>query len=150
MSTVRQLLEHKNRPEIHSIAPDRTTYEALQIMADHEIGAVAVLDGQGNLQGLLTERDYARRIVLEGKKSRHTPVRDTMRTKLSPVHPDTSIRECMSLMTRNKERYLPVMEGSRLIGLVSIGDVIKTMLIEQESNVEHLTRYITGGDYGFQ
>ncbi len=147
MSTVRILLKHKGSATIHAISPDSTTYEALQIMADHDIGAVTVMEG-GRLLGLLTEREYARRIVLEGRKSRHTPVRETMRINLHTVNADTPIRECMRLMTHHKIRYLPVKDGEQLIGLVSIGDVIKSLLIEQESNVEHLQKYITGCDYG--
>lgn len=147
MATVRQILAQKQHGRIHSISPDRTTYEALQIMAQHDIGAVAVLE-HGRLIGLLTEREYARRIVLEGRKSRNTPVRDTMQTKLLVVEPSQSVEDCMTLMTEHHIRYLPVMEADRFIGLISIGDVVKSVIAQQASNLEHMERYISGGEYG--
>ncbi len=148
MATVRQLLESKTPRPLITISPDQTTYEALKLMADHDIGAVAVME-HGRLVGLLTEREYARRIVLEGKKSRNTPVRETMIDKLLVVDPDKTIEDCMNLMTSKKIRYLPVIENSEMVGLVSIGDVVKSMIAKQQSDLEHMTRYIQGGEYGF-
>lgn len=147
MATVRQILEGKQRRELYWIEPERTTYEALQIMAEADIGAVAVLDS-GKLIGLLTEREYARRIVLEGKKSRNTPVRDTMNKNLMAVTPDTTVEECMRIMTDKHIRYLPVIEDGKLTGLISIGDVVKTVIALQQANLEHMERYIAGGEYG--
>ncbi len=147
MATVRQILDLKKKREIYWIDPDRTTYEALQIMASKDIGAVAVLD-QGRLVGLLTERDYARRIVLEGKKSRNTPVRDTMCSRLYTVDPDKTVEDCMAIMTDNHIRYIPVMDNDEFVGLISMGDVVKTVIAEQQQSLEHLERYISGGEYG--
>lgn len=147
MATVRQILDLKNNRDIYWIDPGRTTYEALQLMAAKDIGAVAVLK-QGRLVGLLTERDYARRIVLEGKKSRNTPVRDTMCTRLYSVGPDKTVEDCMALMTDKHIRYLPVIESEKFVGLISMGDVVKTVIAEQQQNLEHLERYISGGEYG--
>ncbi len=143
MNTVRQLLDTKTRPSLVTIAPDRSTYEALQLMARHDIGAVLVL-AQGRLAGILTEREYARRIVLEGRTSRHTPVHDTMCANFPHITPETDLEECMGLMTDRRVRYLPVMEEERLVGLISIGDVVKSLLEQQRANIDHLERYITG------
>jgi len=143
MLTVRQLLAAKPSGDVHSIDPDRSTYEALQMMAEHNIGAVLVRSG-GELLGILTEREYARRIALEGKKSRHTPVRDTMNPNLVTVGPDTTLDECMNLMTDERTRYLPVLEDGRLVGLISIGDVVKGIIEEQRININQLQTYING------
>lgn len=147
MATVRQILAEKKHPQIFTITPERTTYEALQIMAERDIGAVAVMD-HGKLVGLLTEREYARRIVLEGKKSRNTPVRETMQAKVLVVDPDQTVEDCMTLMTDHHIRYLPVIEEGRFIGLISMGDVVKTVIAQQARSLEHLERYISGGEYG--
>jgi CBS domain-containing protein len=143
MMTVRQLLEAKPRTDLHTISPDRTTYEALQMMATQDVGAVLVLS-EGRLVGILTEREYARGIVLQGKKSRHTPVGETMCTRLIRISADTTLEECMEFMTDNRTRYLPVMDGERLVGMISIGDVLKNLLAEYRQNIAHLERYITG------
>ena len=149
MAIVRQILANKRQGQVHSISPERTTYEALQIMAQYDIGAVAVVEGN-KLIGLLTEREYARRIVLEGKKSRNTPVRDTMMTRLLTVDPDQTIEDCMGLMTDHHIRYLPVIEDGKFVGIISIGDVVKTVIAQQARSLEHLERYISGGEYGVQ
>lgn len=148
MATVRQLLDSKTPRPIVTISPEKTTYDALKLMAEHDIGAIAVME-HGRLVGLLTEREYARRIVLEGKKSRNTPVRETMIEKLLVVDPDKTVEDCMSLMTERKIRYLPVIEGSEFIGLVSIGDVVRALIVKQQRDLEHMERYIHGGEYGF-
>ena len=147
MATVRQILESKKPRVIVTVEPEKTTYEALQLMAEHDIGCVAVLEG-GKLIGLLTEREYARRIVLEGKKSRSTPVRETMLSKLLVVDPDKTVEDCMKLMTEKHIRYLPVIDEGRFVGLISVGDVVKAVIAQQAKNIEHLERYITGGEYG--
>ncbi|MDX2111856.1 MAG: CBS domain-containing protein [Verrucomicrobiota bacterium] len=143
MRTVRDILSTKTINQIYSISPDLPTYDALKLMAEKDVGAIAVVQN-GKLLGLLTEREYARRIVLEGKASRHTPVGDTMNTRLVFVDPAQSLEECMTLMTEKKMRYLPVMENGNFIGLVSIGDVVKNVIIDYKYNVEQLERYISG------
>lgn len=147
MATVRHLLETKSSNEIVSISPERTTYDALKLMAEKDIGAVAVIEN-GKLIGLLTEREYARRIVLEGKKSRNTPVRETMNPEIITVDPDTTVDTCMQLMTVKRRRYIAVIDSGDLIGLVSIGDVVKQVIVQQQTNIENLERYITGSEYG--
>ncbi len=144
MITARQLLDSKARRAIYSIDPDSSTYEALQLMAANDVGAIVILSGN-ELVGILTEREYARRIVLHGKTSRHTPVRETMCREFYPVSPSTSIEECMTIMTDRRQRYLPVMEGTDLVGLISIGDVVKNVIADQRLNIDHLESYITGG-----
>lgn len=143
MMTVRQLLDSKAHANLFTITPDRTTYEALQLMAENDVGAVLVLSG-GQLVGIITEREYARRIVLQGKKSRHTPVGETMNRDVITVTPDMPLEHCMELMTENRTRYLPVIDHDLLIGLISIGDVLKNLLAEHRLNIAHLERYITG------
>lgn len=147
MATVRQILEFKSPRIIVTISPEATTYEALQLMARHNIGCVAVTEND-RLVGLLTEREYARRIVLEGKKSRHTPVRETMIDKLLVVDPDKTVEDCMKLMSDKHIRYLPVIEGEQFVGIISVGDIVKTVIAQQRQNIEHLERYISGGEYG--
>ena len=147
MATVSQILAAKPDRPLVSIHPGKTTYEALQLMAQYDIGAVAVIEND-RLVGLVTEREYARRIVLEGKKSRNTPVRDTMQNRLLVVDPQMTTADCMTLMTRNHIRYLPVLDSGHFIGIVSIGDVVKALLADQQRNIEDLERYIQGGEYG--
>lgn len=147
MRTVQQILAAKASSEMVSITPDRSTYEALQLMAEKDIGAVAVMAG-GVYLGLMTEREYARQIVLKGRASRNTPVGELMQTGIPTVGPGQTIEECMSIMTERRTRYLPVFEGERLAGLISIGDVVKNLLTEYRSQVDNLNRYITGGDFG--
>ena len=100
---------------------------------------------EDTLVGVLTEREYARRIVLEGKTSRHTPVKDTMNQNFKAVSHDTTLERCMTLMTENRTRYLPVLNDGKLTGLISVGDVVKNLMAEQRANIDHLEQYITGG-----
>jgi CBS domain-containing protein len=148
MVTVRQLLESKQDKRIFTISPNETTYEALKIMAEHNVGAVVVMENN-RLAGLVSEREYSRRIALEGKSSKLTPVRETMNTKLLVIDPDKTVEDCMALMTDKHIRYLPVIEDNHFIGIVSIGDVVKSIIAQQKRNIEHLERYVTGGEYGF-
>jgi CBS domain-containing protein len=144
MNTVRQLLDSKKENKLITITPEQTTYEALQLMAEHDVGAVLVLS-EGKLVGVLTEREYARKIVLQGKTSRHTPVGETMNRDFRAVAPDTRTEACMEIMGETHTRYLPVLDGSHLIGLISVGDVVRAIMTAQSLNIEHLERYITGG-----
>lgn len=146
--TVEELLRGKKEATLHTISPEQTTYDALKLMAEFNIGCVAVMEND-RLIGLLTERDYARRIVLQGKMSRQTPVRDTMNATFYAVAPNTGLEQCLQYMTEHRARYLPVMDVDKLIGILSIGDVIKTLLQISQSNVELLERFVTGKEYGF-
>jgi len=142
MTTVNQLLRSKGSA-IWSIGPDATVYEALQLMAEKDVGALLVLD-DGALVGILSERDYARKIALKGKTSRDTLVREIMTERVVCVRADQSVEECMALMTNKRVRHLPVFEGERLLGIISIGDVVKDIISEQEFIIEQLENYITG------
>jgi CBS domain-containing protein len=143
MKTVRELLRNKGY-HVYSIGPDASVYEALTLMAEKDVGALLVLDNAGQLVGILSERDYARKIVLKGKTSRETPVREIMTEKVVWVRPDQTIEECMALMTNKHIRHLPVMEEGRLLGVISIGDVVKDIISEQEFVIAQLENYITG------
>jgi len=140
MRNVRQLLASKPA-EVHSIRPDAPVIEALRLMADKGIGAVLVLEG-GKLAGIFSERDYARKIALVGRSSADTPVRDIMTAELHSVSPDDSVEHCMQVVTDGRIRHLPVLERGELVGLVSIGDLVKAMIEEQQIELDHLQRYI--------
>jgi len=140
MKTVQQLLESK-RHGVASVAPETSVLDALKVMAEKEIGAVLVLDGDA-LAGIFSERDYARKVVLQGKASKDTPVREIMTEKVVCVHPEQTIEDCMGLMTDKRVRHLPVLQGRKVIGVVSIGDVVKEMLVEKEFVIKQLESYI--------
>jgi CBS domain-containing protein len=142
MKTVRELLQAKGY-DIWSVAPDDSVYDALKLMAGKNVGAVLVI-GAGNLVGILSERDYARKVILKGKTSRDTPVREIMTEKVVYVRPDQTSAECMALMTDKRVRHLPVIENDQLIGIISIGDVVKEIISHQEFMLEQLENYITG------
>ncbi len=140
MKTLRQLLQAKTYG-ILSIAPDARVYDALQLMADKNVGALLVMDA-GQLIGIITERDYARKVILKGKSSLDTPVREIMTDKVLCVHPNQTVEECMALMTDKRFRHLPVMEGNKLVGVISIGDLVKEVISEQEQTIKQLESYI--------
>jgi CBS domain-containing protein len=142
MKTVRSLLQAKG-PAVWTIAPDASVFEALKLMADKNVGALLVLEGD-ELAGVISERDYARKVVLRGRSSVDTPVRDIMTAGVISVHPDQTVEECMALMTDKHIRHLPVVADGRLIGIVSIGDVVKSIITEQGFMIEQLTSYIAG------
>jgi CBS domain-containing protein len=141
MLTVRELLAKKG-DQVWSVSPDATVYEALQLMADKNVGAVLVMSGR-ELHGILSERDYARQVILKGKTSRDTPVREIMTTRVVGVAPDRTIEDCMALMTDKRIRHLPVMTSDGVIGVLSIGDVVKAVISEKEFLIEQLESYIT-------
>jgi CBS domain-containing protein len=143
MKTVRDLLKQKGR-DVWSVAPDSTVYEALQLMADRNIGALLVIE-TGRPVGIFSERDYARQVILKGKTSRDTPVRDIMTSKVVFVRPEQNIEECMALMTDKRFRHLPVLEEGQLAGLLSIGDVVKAVISEKDFLIEQLAIYISSG-----
>ena len=140
MKTLRQLLEANGR-EVHSIAPDARVFDALKLMADKSVGALIVMEG-GRIVGILSERDYARKVILHGKSSHDIQVRDIMTSKIITVHPGQTVEECMALMTEKRIRHLPVTEGERLIGVLSIGDLVKEVIAEQRQTIEQLESYI--------
>lgn len=142
MTTVNDLLRDKSA-EIWTIAPESSVFEALELMSEKNIGAVLVLES-GRLVGLLSERDYARKVILENRTSRDTPVRDVMTTRVAYVEPSMKIQDCLALMTDKRFRHLPVMDNDKLVGLVSIGDLVKGVLAEKEFMIEQLEQYISG------
>jgi CBS domain-containing protein len=142
MTTVRKLLENKGS-YVWGIGPDATVLDAIKMMAEREIGALVVTD-EDEVVGVLSERDYARKVLLKGRSSKTTAVRDIMSTNVVFARPDENVEKCMNVMTDKRVRHLPVMEGGRLIGLVSIGDLVKAIITEQQETIEHLENYIRG------
>lgn len=141
MDTVRQLLQAKGQ-DVWSVTPDASVFEALTLMATKDIGALLVLEGE-KLVGILSERDYARKVVLHGRSSRDTPVREIMTQRVFYVLPEQTIQECMSVMSEKHIRHLPVLEEDRVIGVMSIGDIVKSIISDQRFTIEQLERYIT-------
>jgi len=141
MVTVRQILDRK--PEVYWVEPGTTVLEALSLMAEKNVGALIVLE-LDQLVGIFSERDYARKIVLEGKSSRDTPVREVMTTQVICVAPQRSAGECMALMTEKRVRHLPVLENGSLVGVISIGDVVRAVVEEQRFQIEQLENFIKG------
>lgn len=146
MATVRDMLRSKGYDNVWSVAPDTTVYNALKLMAEKNIGAVLVMEAD-TVMGILSERDYARKIVLQGKTSTDTPTREIMTERVMCVHPKETAEQCMALMTEKKVRHLPVLEDDRLIGMISIGDVVKATIAQQEFIIEQLEDYIRGTPY---
>jgi len=140
MTTLRQLLKEKGR-DVYSVNPDNTVLEAIQEMADKNVGAVMVLDGDDPV-GIFTERLYAREVFLQGRASPTTKISDVMVTRVIFAEPEQSVDECMALMTKKKVRHLPVMEDGRLVGLISIGDLVNNKIADQEFAIEQLEQYI--------
>ena len=140
MKTVQQLLDSK-RHRLISVSPDSTVLDVLKLMAEKEIGAVLVLDGE-QLAGIFSERDYARKVLLQGKSSKETPVREIMTEKVVCVQPEQTIEDCMGLMTDKRIRHLPVLDSKKVVGVISIGDVVKEMLSEKEFVIKQLESYI--------
>jgi CBS domain-containing protein len=142
MATIKHVLIQKGR-EVCSIHPDAPVIEALRIMAKHNIGALVVTEGV-HLVGIVTERDYARKIVLRGRTSLETPVREIMSTKVICARLDQRVEECMAIMTAKALRHLPVLEHKRIIGIVSIGDLVKSVIDDKQFIIEQLEHYIHG------
>lgn len=142
MNTVKQVLRSKTI-DICSISPDASVYTGLELMAEQNIGALLVLN-EDKLVGIFSERDYARSVVLKGKSSKQTLVGDVMASNVVYVTPLDTVENCMALMTEKRVRHLPVLEDERLIGLVSIGDVVKQIISEQEIKIRELENYIQG------
>lgn len=142
MTTVAQLLQSKDS-KLHTIAPDDSVFSALEKMAAHNIGALPVVE-KGKLVGLISERDYARKVILQGHHSHETRVRDIMSTHVVCASPDYDVEHCMAIMTEKRVRHLPVLDKGVLIGLVSIGDLVKSIIEKQQFVIEQMTNYIAG------
>ncbi len=129
--------------QVWAVSPDDTVFKALEVMAEHDIGAVLVMEGD-ELRGILSERDYARKVILLGRASRGTPVREIMTTEVKTVSPDDTIDQCMAFMTKKHIRHLPVVEGGKVVGVISIGDVVKAVIDDQAFMLDQMEAYITG------
>ena len=140
MRTIKHILDRKSR-ELAIIEPEKTVFEALKLMADKNIGSVIVMDGTRYL-GILSERNYARQVVLLNKSSKQLPVREIMRTDLPKLSKNDPIEKCMEIMTQLNVRYLPVVENETLIGLISVKDLLDEVLLQQKDVIENLTHYI--------
>jgi len=142
MRTVRQLLEAK-APGVFAIGPDAPVIDAIRLMAEKRIGALLVMEA-GALAGIVSERDYARKVVLQGRSSRETPVRDIMTADVVSVRLDDTTDRCMGLVTDRRIRHLPVLEGGHVVGVVSIGDLVKAVIEDQQLELDQMQRYIAG------
>ena len=142
MKTVALLLRGKGG-EILSVSPETPVFEALKVMAEKNVGALLAVEGD-RLVGIFSERDYARKVILKGKSSKDTPVREIMSSHVLYVRPEQTVEDCMALMTDKRVRHLPVLDEGRLVGVISIGDVVKAIIDEQEFLIEQLQNYITG------
>jgi CBS domain-containing protein len=142
MKTVDEILNSKSK-DIFTISPNETVFNALKIMAEKDIGSLLVSDGE-KLVGIMSERDYARKVILFGKSSKELSVQEIMSAKVIYVSPDQNVEECMVLMTNKKVRHLPVLENDKLVGIISIGDVVKAVIEEKEFMIDHLVHYIKG------
>lgn len=143
MLTVRQLLQKKGG-QVWSVSPNTSVFDAIKLMADKRVGALLVLD-ETRLVGIVSERDYATKVILQGRSSEETPVRAIMAGNVLYVTPEQSIEECMALVTEKRVRHLPVFEEDRLIGVLSSGDLIKAIISDQQFIIEQLEKYIKGG-----
>ena len=147
MGFVKNLLESKGY-DVHLIDADETVFSALEELAKHDIGALIVTDKKGKIVGIFSERDYARKVTLKGKSSKKAKVKEMMTDMVYHVKPDNYLRECLELMTKKRTRHLPVFENDKLIGIVSIGDIVNKIISEQKTKIHDLERYIVGSDYG--
>ena len=142
MTLVSQILKNKGN-EVWSVRPDHTVFEAVKLMAEKGVGALVVMDGE-KMVGIISERDYARKIILEGKASRDTPVSEIMTSKVMYVSPERTVDECMALMSDKRARHLPVLDSDRVVGMLSIGDLVKATIDEQQVMIDQLKQYIAG------
>lgn len=142
MKTVRDILKVKGT-DVWCVEPDATVFEALQRMAEKEVGALVVTEG-AQVVGLITEREYARKVVLQGRTSPTTLVKEIMTSPVVYIHLDQPIEECMALMTEKRTRHLPIIEDGKLVGVISIGDIVKSIIADQQFMIEQLVRYIRG------
>lgn len=142
MKRIQTLLKKKGY-DVWSIAPDASVYDAIHLMAEKGVGALIVMDGP-NLVGVISERDYARKIILEGRSSENTKISEIMSSEVITVGPDNKIEECMAMMTERRIRHLPVLDGDEVLGVISLGDLVKYIIAEQQFVIEQMERYING------
>lgn len=142
MNTIHQLLSAKG-DTVFSIHPDATVLDAIRLMAEKQIGALLVMEGE-KLVGMISERDYARQVILKGRASDTTPVRDIMTDRVIYAPIEQTVQKCLSIMTEKRIRHLPVMDDGKVVGVVSLGDLVKTIIVEQQLTIEELERYIAG------
>jgi CBS domain-containing protein len=142
MTTIKQLLDNKGH-DVWSISPDASVYDALRLLSERNIGALLVIRGE-TLEGIVSERDYARKVILKGKASMKTPVREIMTSEVIAVEPKCTIEEGMALMTEKRLRHLPIVEGDKVVGMISIGDLVKGIIADQEFMIDQLEKYISG------
>lgn len=140
MIRVKSLIDRKGRT-LYCVEPEDPVLEAIRQMAEHHVGALLVMRGT-ELQGIISERDYARKVILHGRSSAETPVWQIMSSPVITVTPDQSVQDCMQLMTSNRVRHLPVVEGGRVVGMISIGDLVKAVIEDQQQTIEQLESYI--------
>ncbi|MEE9266845.1 MAG: CBS domain-containing protein [Gammaproteobacteria bacterium] len=141
MASMKQLLKGKGH-DVWSIGPEASAYDAIEMMAEKEVGALVVTDGD-SLVGVFSERDYARKVALQGRSSRDTKIKEIMTTRVVYARPEQTVEECMALMTDKRIRHLPVMDGDKLLGVISIGDLVKSIIEEQQHVIEQLEQYIS-------
>ena len=142
MKLVQHLLDSKGR-EIISIAQEASVYDAIKLMADRAVGSLLVMDGD-ELRGIVTERDYARKVIIKGRSSESTQVREIMTTELVTTTGGQTVNECMTIMSEKRIRHLPVMSGKDVVGLISIGDLVQAIISDQQAEIEQLENYISG------
>lgn len=142
MKLVQHLLAAKGN-QVISVAPDTSVFDAIKLMADEGIGSLVVLDGDA-LAGIVTERDYARKVILKGRSSEATPVADIMTAEVLTTTPDASVDRCMAMMSGKRCRHLPVMEDGAIVGMISIGDLVQAIIADQKEEIEQLEQYISG------
>lgn len=143
MKTAADILKSKPDQTVHTIRPTASVFDAVKLMAEKNIGALLVMEGE-QIVGIITERDYARKTILMGRTSKETPVRDVMTSEVMYVRPSHTSEECMALMTEGRLRHLPVIDGGKLFGLISIGDLVKDIISEQRYIIDQLEHYISG------
>jgi CBS domain-containing protein len=141
MARVKQILQGKGH-DVWSIDPEASVFDAIGMMADKEVGALVVMDAD-KLVGVVTERDYARKVVLQGRSSKGTKIKDIMTSRVAYARPDQSVEECMAVMTEQRIRHLPVMDGEEVLGIISIGDLVKAIIEEQQHVIAQLEQYIS-------
>ena len=142
MKLVKHLLDAKGHDTL-SIGPDASVLEAIKLMAEKGVGALVIMQGDA-LAGIVTERDYARKVILKDRSSHETPVRDIMTTNVLTAGNDDNVEHCMNLMTDKRVRHLPVVEDGKVVGIISIGDLVKAVIADQKQEIEHLEQYISG------
>ncbi len=147
MLRIKDLLAQKGN-DVWSVGPAHSVYQAIEMMAQKSVGALTVLDDAGQLVGIISERDYARKVILEGKSSKETKVEEIMTKEVFTIPPEAKVDECMTVMTQKRVRHLPVADNKFVIGMISVGDLVKAIISEQDFKIEQLERYVRGEEAG--